>query len=77
MQWRTPTFSVSDDVNTPKASKFPGELAVVNLAKIPANYEGTSVHQIIVTQGNNPDNAYSSVADNPSIQRTRFTGFQG
>ncbi len=67
MQWRTPTFSVSDDVDTPKASKFPGELAVVNLAKIPANYEGTSVHRIIVTQGDKPDIAYNSITDNPSI----------
>jgi len=67
LAWHGSTWSVSDDPANPKASNFPAELAVVNLAKIPANYPGTSQCNIVVTNGSAPDSAYSSVADNPSI----------
>ncbi len=64
VQWRNPTWAVEADGS--KDSLIPAEVAVVNLAKIPTNFEGTTDHHIVVTQGA-PDNSFSSVSDNPSI----------
>lgn len=74
MQWRTPTWSVEADGS--KDSNIAGELAVVNLAKIPANFEGTTDHHIVVTQGTSPDNNYSSTGDNPSINEHDSLSFK-
>ena len=65
IQWRSATWSVEADGS--KDSNIPGELAVVNLAKIPANFEGTVEHHIVALNGAVPDNAFSSAGDNPSI----------
>lgn len=63
--WKTAAWSVEAEGS--KNSNIPGELAVVNLAKIPANFPGTSGHHVVVTNGASPDNSFSSTADNPSI----------
>ncbi len=65
LQWRTPTWSVEADGS--KDSNIPGELAVVNLAKIPANFPGFNQHHIVVTGAASPDSSFTSNADNPSI----------